>query len=96
MGTYWAPLVADLFFICYERDFMMSLSDDKQSDIIDTILTIGHEKYTLKSFNLIKQILLIPKPRFGTCICSFLMILFLPNFMINLAILILKLSISRF
>ena len=30
------PLVADLFLFCYERDFMMSLSDDiKQADIID-------------------------------------------------------------
>ena len=28
-------LVADLFMFCYERDFMMSLSDDKQADIID-------------------------------------------------------------
>ena len=30
-----APLVADLFPFCYERDFMMSLSDDKQTDVID-------------------------------------------------------------
>ena len=28
MGTDCAPLVADLFLFCYERDFMMSLSDD--------------------------------------------------------------------
>ena len=27
MGTNCAPLVADLFLFCYERDFMMSLSD---------------------------------------------------------------------
>ena len=27
MGTSCGPLVADLFFFCYERDFMMSLSD---------------------------------------------------------------------
>ena len=26
-GTHCAPLVADLFLFCYERDFMMSLSD---------------------------------------------------------------------
>ena len=25
-----APLVADLFLFCYERDFMLSLSDNKQ------------------------------------------------------------------
>ena len=27
MGTYYTPLVADLFLFCYERDFMLSLSD---------------------------------------------------------------------
>ena len=35
MGTNCAPLVADLFLFCYERDFMKSLFDDKQADIID-------------------------------------------------------------
>ena len=35
MGTNCADLVADLFLFCYERDFMMSLSDDKQADVID-------------------------------------------------------------
>ena len=30
-----APRVADLFLFCYERDLMMSLSDDKQADVID-------------------------------------------------------------
>ena len=34
MGTNCAPLVAVLFLFCYERDFMMSLSNDKQGDII--------------------------------------------------------------
>ena len=32
-------MVADLFLFCYERDFMMSLSDDKQADIIDALNT---------------------------------------------------------
>ena len=35
MGTNCAPLVADLFLFYYERDFMMSLSNDKQADVID-------------------------------------------------------------
>ena len=35
MDTSCAPLVADLFLFCYERDFMTSLSDDNQTDIID-------------------------------------------------------------
>ena len=39
MGTNCAPLVADLFLFCNERDFMMSLSDDKQADIIDAFNT---------------------------------------------------------
>ena len=39
MGTNCATLVADLFLFCYERDFMMSLSDDKQADVIDAFNT---------------------------------------------------------
>ena len=39
MCTNCAPLVADLFLFCYERDFMMSLSDDKQADVIDAFNT---------------------------------------------------------
>ena len=39
MGTNCAPLVADLFLCCYERDFMMSFSNDKQADIIDALNT---------------------------------------------------------
>ena len=35
MGTNCAPLVADLFLFCYERDFMLSLSDNNQADIIE-------------------------------------------------------------
>ena len=66
MGTNCAPLTADLFLFCYEGDFLMSLSDDKQADIIDAfnttsryldgILTIWQVKYTLQSPNLIKLI----------------------------------------
>ena len=35
MGTYCALLVADLFLFCYGRDFMTSLSDVKQAEIIE-------------------------------------------------------------
>ena len=34
-------MVGDLFLVCYERDFMMSLSDDKQADIIGAFNTIS-------------------------------------------------------
>ena len=39
MGTNCAPLVADCVLFCYERDFVMSLSDDKQTDVIDAFNT---------------------------------------------------------
>ena len=39
MGTNCAPLVADLFLFCYERGFMMSLSDDKLAYAIDAFNT---------------------------------------------------------
>ena len=39
MGTNCASLDADLFLFCYERDFIMSLSDDKLADIIDAFNT---------------------------------------------------------
>ena len=35
MGTNCAPLVANLFLFCYERDFMLSLSDNNQTDTIE-------------------------------------------------------------
>ena len=35
MDSNCAPLVADLFLFCYERDFMTSLSDVKQAEIIE-------------------------------------------------------------
>ena len=34
MGTDCTPLAADLFLFCYERDFTMSLSDNKQADVM--------------------------------------------------------------
>ena len=39
LGTNCAPLVADLFLFSYERDIMMSLSDDKQADVINACYT---------------------------------------------------------
>ena len=34
-GNLCAPLVADLFLFCYQRDFMKSLSPENQADIIE-------------------------------------------------------------
>ena len=39
MDTNCAPLIADLFLFCYDRDLMMSPSDDKQADVIDAFST---------------------------------------------------------
>ena len=39
MGTNCVPLVADVYLFCYERDFMMFLSDDKQADVINAFTT---------------------------------------------------------
>ena len=44
MGTNCAPLVADLFLFCYERDLMVYLSDDKHVDIIDALNTTSRYK----------------------------------------------------
>ena len=40
-GTNCAPLVANLFLFCYKRDFMTSLSDDNQADIIEAFNSIS-------------------------------------------------------
>ena len=37
MDTNCASHVADLFLFCYERDFMLSLSDNNQTDITEAI-----------------------------------------------------------
>ena len=39
MGTKCAPLVADLFIFCYERDFMKSLSRENQADISEAFIS---------------------------------------------------------
>ena len=35
MGTNCAPLVADLSLLCYERDFMLSPSDNNQANVVE-------------------------------------------------------------
>ena len=36
MGTNCAPLIADLLFYCYEKDFMSNLQKSKWFDLIDS------------------------------------------------------------
>ena len=45
MGTKCAPLVADLFLFCYETDFMTSLSNDNQADIIEAFTCNSTSRY---------------------------------------------------
>ena len=37
IGTFCAPLVADLFLFCYERDYMLFLSDNNHADVIEAL-----------------------------------------------------------
>ena len=36
MGTNCAPVVANSFLFCYERDFMLYVSDNNQADVVET------------------------------------------------------------
>ena len=71
---------------------------------LDDILNINNvyfdhmvsQIYPSESSNLIKPKPLIPKLHFQTCICLFLMILFLPKFMINVTTLIFEMANSHF
>ena len=54
-GTNCAPLVEDLFAFCYERDFMLSLSDNNQTDIIEALNS---------TFSYLDDLLNIDKPYF--------------------------------
>ena len=78
MDTNCVPLVASLFLFCYEKDFIMSLSDDKQTNITDAFNTTSRYLDDVLSINIffdnmvsqiypvelkqIKLIPLIPKP----------------------------------
>ena len=51
MGTYCVPFAADLFHFCYKRDFVMSLSEGKQADIIDAFNTTSRYLDDILNFN---------------------------------------------
>ena len=96
MGTNCAPLVADLFLFCYEKDFfMMYLSDDRKADIIDDFNTTSRYLDDILNINniyfdnMVSQI-------YPSELHLNKAILFLPKFMINVTTLILKSSISHF
>ena len=43
MGTNLAPHIADLFVFCYEKDFILSLSDNNQGDVIEAFSKLYHK-----------------------------------------------------
>ena len=51
MGANCAPLFANLFLFCYEKDLMMSLSDYKQADIIDAFNTTSRYLADISNIN---------------------------------------------
>ena len=51
MATNCASLVANLLLFCYERDFIMSLSDDKQAGVIDVINTTSRYLSNILNIN---------------------------------------------
>ena len=55
IGTNCAPLVADLFLFCHERDFMTSLSDVKQAEIIEAFKSTSRylDDLTLKAWSIV-------------------------------------------
>ena len=54
MGPNCALLVSDLFMFCYERDtFIMSLSDDKQADVIDAFNTTSRYLDDIININIV-------------------------------------------
>ena len=53
MGINWAPLIADLLLFLYEKDFMMSLSGDKQAEIIDASNTTSRYLDNILNINYI-------------------------------------------
>ena len=52
MRTNCAPIVADLFLFCYERDFMKSLSRENQADIEAFNLTLRYRDDLLNIDNI--------------------------------------------
>ena len=112
MGTNCAPQIADLFLFCYERDFMMSLSGDKQANIIDfntpsrylddaiNINNVYFDNMVSKIYPAELQLIKTNTSDTETLVLGTHLFIsndiFLPKFMINVTIFILRLSISLF
>ena len=51
LSTNCAPFAADLFLFCYERDFKMAVSDDKQADVINAFNTTSRYSNDVLNIN---------------------------------------------
>ena len=70
-----------LFLFCYERNFMMSLSEEKQSEVIeafsststylDDLLNIDNDYFDGLSSQIYPSELQLNKANFWICICLF-------------------------
>ena len=91
MGTNCAPVAADLFLFCYERDFMLSLSDDNQSArYLDDLLNIDHDFFNSMVNRIYPPELHLNNANVSDTEASFLdLVLVRLKFMINEMILIL-------
>ena len=56
MGKNCAPLIADLFMFYYERDFMLSLSENNQTDVFEKLYSTS--RYLDGMLNIILIILI--------------------------------------
>ena len=87
MGTNCAPLVADLFLFCYERDFMKSLSRENQADIIEAFNSTSRYLDDLLNIDniyfdqIVDRIYPIRGTFFWIRIYVYLMVQFQPKFM---------------
>ena len=68
MGTNCAPLVADSFLFCYERGFMLSLSDNNQADVVEAFNSTS--RYLDDCGSVVVDSLLIVTATVRFCTCS--------------------------
>ena len=68
MGTNCAPLVAESFLFCYERGFMLSLSDNNQSDVDEAFNSTS--RYSDDCGSVVVDSLLIVTSTVEFCDCS--------------------------
>ena len=69
MGTNCAPLVADLFLFCYEKDSMKSLTNEKRYDLINNFNSTSRYLDDLLNIDNIHIELMVSRFGFKSGIC---------------------------